>query len=88
MKAVILAGGRGERLRPLTDTIPKPMTNIEGKPFLQYQMEHLKKFNIEDIVLCVGYLAESIQRYFQNGYQFGLNITYSIENTPLGTGEH
>ena len=85
LKAVILAGGRGDRLRPLTDTVPKPMIEINGKPFLQYQVELLREYRISEIVLCVGYLKDRIMDYFGNGSPFKLNIKYSVEKGFLGT---
>lgn len=84
--AVILAGGRGERLRPLTDSIPKPMIRIKGKPFLQYQLELLSKYNIADIILCVGFLHDTIIDYFGDGSGQNVSIRYSIEDIFLGTG--
>jgi NDP-sugar pyrophosphorylase family protein len=86
LKAVILAGGRGVRLRPLTDMVPKPMIEIKGKPFLGYQLELLKKSKISEILLCVGYLKEKIMDYFGDGSKFGLKIDYSLEDYFLGTG--
>ncbi|MGQ9611069.1 MAG: nucleotidyltransferase family protein [bacterium] len=86
MQAVILAGGRGERLRPITDTIPKPMVPIKGKPFLEHQIFLLKKHGINDFVLCIGYLHQKILNYFQDGSRFGIKIQYSIEPELLGTG--
>lgn len=85
-QAVILAGGLGTRLRPLTHKTPKPMAPISGKPFLQYQLELLKNNGLKDIVLCVGYLADRIIEYFDNGSTLGIKIKYSIEDEPLGTG--
>jgi histidinol-phosphate phosphatase family protein len=85
-KAVILAGGRGERLRPLTDLIPKPMIEIAGKPLLQHQIEVLKKNGITEIVLCGSYLVEKIKDYFGDGVQFGVKIYYPDEPEQLGSG--
>ena len=85
MQTIILAGGLGTRLRPLTNTIPKPMIHINGKPYLEYQIEYLKRFNLIDILILVGYLGESIESYFGDGKHFGVNITYSYEKEPLGT---
>jgi len=85
MKALILAGGLGTRLRPLTYNIPKVMLEINGKPFLYYLIKFLAKQNIKDIVISVGYLKESIIEYFKNGSNFNVNIEYSVENEPLGT---
>ncbi len=86
MKAVILVGGRGERLRPLTDTLPKPMLEIDGKPILEHQIELLKKYGIRDILVCGHYLFEKIKNYFKDGSVFGVGISYSDEETPMGTG--
>jgi NDP-sugar pyrophosphorylase family protein len=86
LKAVILAGGRGERLKPITDSTPKPMIIIKGKPFLEYQLAMLKKNKINEILLCVGYRKDTIMEYFGDGSRFGLKIEYSIENQFLGTG--
>jgi len=85
MKAVILAGGLGKRLRKLVRHKPKSMAPVLGKPFLQYQIEQLKKYNIIEIVLCVGYLANQIKSYFNDGARFGVNIRYAVEREPLGT---
>lgn len=86
MIAVILAGGRGERLRPLTDTIPKPMIPIKGRPLIYWCIENLRKNGIKDVILSIGYKAEVIQDYFKDGKEFGVNISYNIETEPLGTG--
>ncbi len=86
MQVVILAGGLGTRLRPLTQKLPKPMVLIKGKPFLEYQLEMLKKNGFEDFILCIGYLGEKIEEYFGNGKKIGIHIKYSKENEPLGTG--
>lgn len=85
MKALILAGGLGTRLRPLTYKIPKAMVEVNGKPFLYYLIKFLSKQNIKDIVISVGYLKENIMEYFTDGKNFGVNIEYAIENNPLGT---
>jgi len=77
MQAVILAGGLGTRLRPLTETIPKPMMSIKGRPFLEYELLLLKSHGIHDYVLCVGYLGEKIEEYFGDGSNFGVTIRYS-----------
>ncbi len=84
-QALILAGGLGTRLKPITETIPKPMVEINGKPFLEYMIEHLKKYGIRKVILCVGYLGNKIEEYFGNGEKFGLEITYSYEQELLGT---
>jgi len=85
-QALILAGGRGERLRPLTLIEPKPLIRIGAYPFLEYVIRLLKRSGIQDIVISTGYLGSQIKKYFQNGSYFGVNIEYSHENYPLGTG--
>ena len=84
--AIILAGGLGTRLRPLTDKTPKPLLPIKGKPIVEHLIENLKKHGVTKIVLSIGYKAEKIQDYFRDGSQWGVNIIYSIETEPLGTG--
>ena len=86
MKAIILAGGLGERLRPLTDTTPKPLLPIKGKPIVEHAINNFKKHGIKDIILCIGYKADKIKQHFKDGEQLGVNIQYSVENKPLGTG--
>lgn len=86
MQVAILAGGKGTRLRPITYEIPKPMIPIHGKPFLQYQLELIKSFSIDEVLLLVSCLGKQIEEYFGGGSKFGLNIKYSYENNPLGTG--
>lgn len=86
MQAVILAGGLGTRMRPITETIPKPMITVAGKPFLQRQLELLSGKGIERALLLVAYLGEQIQEYFGDGAKFGCKVSYSFEASPLGTG--
>ncbi len=86
MKALILVGGEGTRLRPLTNTMPKPMVPIDGKPFLQYLIEWLKKEEITEIILLIGYKGDQIKAYFGDGSKFGVKIEYILEETLLGTG--
>jgi NDP-sugar pyrophosphorylase family protein len=86
MQAVILAGGKGERLLPLTLNLPKPMVPIFDKPYLYYQIDYLKRQGINDVLLLVGYLKEKVIDYFGDGEKFGVNIKYSIEKELLGTG--
>jgi NDP-sugar pyrophosphorylase family protein len=86
MQAVILAGGLGTRMRPITETIPKPMITVAGKPFLQHQLELLSGARIERALLLVAYLGEQIQEYFGDGAKFGCKVSYSFEASPLGTG--
>ncbi|MFH1386292.1 MAG: sugar phosphate nucleotidyltransferase [bacterium] len=86
MQAVILAGGAGTRLRPLTFNTPKPMIEINGQPFLSYIVGQLKSFGVKDFVFCVGYLADKFQAYFGDGSRFGVKIAYSVESGFMGTG--
>lgn len=86
IQAVILAGGRGERLRPLTDNLPKPMVLVSGKPFLEYIVELLRDNGIKDIVMLLGYLPERVTEYFGDGKKFGVKIKYSIGSVDDFTG--
>ncbi len=83
MQAVILAGGLGTRLGDLTGGLPKPMVDIAGKPFLEYELELLRGHGIRDIVLCIGHKADVIRDYFGDGARLGLDISYSIEGDEL-----
>lgn len=85
MQAVIMAGGKGTRLAAVTKNIPKPMVPIEGKPLLEYQIENLKENGVDNIILIVGHLGDVICDYFADGSSFGVNISYYVEETPLGT---
>ncbi|MBI2577517.1 MAG: NTP transferase domain-containing protein [Candidatus Wildermuthbacteria bacterium] len=75
-KALILAGGKGAQLKPLTEKTPKPLLPIGKKPLLQYQIELLKRCNVQDILILVGYLGDKIQEYFGDGSKFGVSIRY------------
>ena len=86
MKAIILAGGQGKRLRSVINDIPKPMAPIKDKPFLEYLILQLKKQKIKDIIISTGYRGHIIKSYFQDGGNWGINIEYSEEDKPLGTG--
>ena len=86
-QAVIFSGGKGERLRPITDTIPKPMVTFHGKPFLEYIINQLKHQGIEEIVLLVGYLADVIEEYFGTGKSQGVKIKYSYSPVESETGD-
>ena len=85
MKAIILAGGRGKRLRPITDYVPKPLIPIKNIPIIEWQIKYLKKFGISEVIICSGYKTEMIENYLKNK-KLGIKITFSIENKPLGTG--
>ena len=85
MQMVILCGGLATRLGNLAKDIPKSMIGIEGKPFLEYQIENLKNHSFEDVLLCVGHLSDKIESYFGDGKEFGIDIKYSHDgDEPLG----
>ena len=85
MQMVILCGGLATRLGNLAKDIPKSMIEIEGKPFLEYQIENLKNHSFEDVLLCVGHLSDKIESYFGDGKEFGIDIKYSHDgDEPLG----
>lgn len=86
MYALILAGGRGERLRPLTDTIPKPMVQVKGRPIIWYQIVWLKEQGVTDVIILCSYRWEAIRDYVGDGRNFGVGAHYSVEETPLGRG--
>lgn len=86
MKAMILAAGKGLRLRPLTDTCPKPLIKVGGKPLIGFHLENLKKAGITDIVINVHHLGEQIIYELGTGEKWGVKITYSVEPTLLETG--
>ena len=84
-QAVVLAGGFGTRLQAVVQDVPKPMAQINGRPFLDYQLNYLKSFGIKQIIFSVGYKHEHIADFFGSEYN-GMTIEYAIENEPLGTG--
>jgi NDP-sugar pyrophosphorylase family protein len=84
--ALIIAGGRGERLRPLTDTVPKAMVPVNGQPLLAYQVEWLRREGVTDVLFLCGYLGEKIRDYFGEGSDYGIEAHYSFETAPLGRG--
>ena len=86
MKAVILAGGFGKRLKPITDNCPKPMIEILDKPIIEWQIQLLAKNNIKEIIICVGYLKEQIIDHIASGNRFNVKVAYTVEEEPLGTG--
>jgi mannose-1-phosphate guanylyltransferase len=86
MKGVILAGGFGKRLRPLTDERPKPMIEVCDKPIIEWQIRWFKTYDINEVVICVGYLKEQIIDYIGSGNRFGVRVGYAVEEEPLGTG--
>ena len=83
---LILAGGHGTRLRPITYEIPKPLVPVHGRPILEHQLELLKKYDVRNIILSIGYMSDKIKEHFGNGSKFGVKITYIEEKTPMGTG--
>ena len=85
MKAVILIGGEGTRLRPLTCNTPKAIVPILNRPFLEHLLRYLEKHGIRDVILALGYLPDPIQRCLGDGAQFGVRLTYLVEDSPLGT---
>ena len=86
MRAMILAAGLGKRLKPLTNTIPKPMVLVGGKPLLQWHIEKLVRANVKEIVNNISWLGDQIEKYFGSGSDFGANILWSREQSPLETG--
>ncbi|MBI4061491.1 MAG: NDP-sugar synthase [Elusimicrobia bacterium] len=86
MRAVILIGGMGTRLRPFTLATPKPLLPVLNRPFLEYQFQVLSRHGVREVVLCTSYRAETFRRVFGNGRRLGLRISYARERIPLGTG--
>ncbi|MDD5644836.1 MAG: nucleotidyltransferase family protein [bacterium] len=87
MKAVILAAGKGKRMKDLTRDCPKPMLEAHGSPILEYIILSLKNMGIKEILIITGYRAEVIEGYFKNGIRFGVNITYKHQLVQDGTGK-
>ncbi len=85
MKAIILAGGRGNRLRPITDYVPKSLIPIKNIPIIEWQIKYLKKFGVSEVIICSGYKTEMIENYLNNK-KLGIKISFSVEDMPLGTG--
>ena len=85
MKAIILAGGRGKRLRPVTDYVPKPLVPINNIPIIEWQIKYLKKFGVNEVIICTGYKQEMIENYLSMK-KTGMRIKFSVEKSPLGTG--
>src|SRR3989338_242213 len=84
-KAVLLVGGKGTRLKPLTDKTPKALLEVHKRAVTEHIFDLIKKYGIRDVVLCVGHLKNKIKEYFGDGSKFGVNITYIEEDEPLGT---
>ena len=85
MQAIILAGGRGKRLKPVTDYLPKPLVPIKNIPIIEWQIKYLQKFGIKKITVCTGYKTDMIENYL-NAKDLNSEIIFSIEKDPLGTG--
>ena len=85
MKAVIMAGGEGTRLRPLTSNAPKPMLPLVNRPMMEHVVELLKRHGIDDIVVTVAFMASAIRTYFGDGSEYGVKMIYATEESPLGT---
>jgi mannose-1-phosphate guanylyltransferase len=86
LQAIILAGGLGSRLRPITDYVPKPLIPVNNIPLIEWQIKQLKKFKINEFIICTGYKTEQIENYLEQKENFGSKIRYSKEKSPLGTG--
>lgn len=86
MKAVILAGGEGTRLRPLTLSTPKPVAPVVDRPFLRHQLDLLSKAGVSEVIFSVAYQPEQVEALFGDGTGFGVRIRYAVEDSPLGTG--
>ena len=85
MKAIILAGGRGKRLSLITDYVPKPLIPIKNIPIIEWQIKYLKKYGVNEVIICTGYKTNMIENYLSIK-NIGIKIKFSIEKTPLGTG--
>jgi NDP-sugar pyrophosphorylase family protein len=85
MQAVVLAGGKGTRLAPYTNILPKPLMPIGNMPILEVLLRQMKSAGIDEVIIAVGHLAELLEAFFKDGQRFGLRIRYSFEETPLGT---
>ena len=85
MKAVVMAGGEGSRLRPLTSRQPKPLVPVAGRPIMEHILLHLRRHQLRDVVATVQYMGASIRNYFGDGSEQGVALTYSVEDSPLGT---
>src|SRR6201994_4936626 len=86
MQALILAGGQGTRLRPLTSTIPKPVVPLVGRPFISYMLEWLRSHGVDDVILGCGFMADGVRGVLGDGESLGIRLRYLEEPRPLGTG--
>jgi len=85
LKAIILAGGQGKRLRPITDYVPKSLIPIRNIPIIEWQIKYLKKYGVTEVIICTGYKTKMIENYLSIK-KMGIKIKFSIEKSPLGTG--
>ena len=83
MQAVILAGGLGTRLRPLTEKIPKALVPVAGRPFIEYQIDVFRRYGVTDLIVCVGYLGHMIEEYLGDGRRYGVSVRYGYEGENL-----
>jgi len=81
----VLVGGEGRRLRPLTDTRPKPMMPLVDRPFVAHQLDHLRRFGVTDVVFSCGYRPEALEAHFGDGSGVGMRLRYVVDPIPLGT---
>ena len=86
MKVIVLSGGIGKRLKPITDYVPKSLVPINNVPIIEWQIRYFKKFGINEFVICAGHKSDQIINYFEAKKNLKVKIDYSIEKTPLGTG--
>lgn len=87
LSVALLAGGLATRLRPITETVPKCLVEVAGRPFLEHQFEHLRRCGLRRVVLCVGHMGDKVRDFAGNGRRFGLEVAYSFDgDAPLGTG--
>lgn len=86
IQAILLAGGKGTRLAPLTDNLPKPLVHIHGKPMMQYVLEHLRSAGITSVAISVAHLGHMISDEFGDGSRLGMHLAYLVEPEPMGTG--
>ncbi|MEK0339425.1 MAG: sugar phosphate nucleotidyltransferase, partial [Nitrosopumilus sp.] len=84
MKAIILAGGRGKRLSPITDYFPKPLISIKNISIIEWQIKYLKKYGVNEVIICTGYKTNMIENYL-SVKKIGIKIKFSVEKSPLGT---
>ena len=85
MKAIILAGGHGKRLRPITDYVPKSLIPVKNIPIIEWQIKYLKKYGVNEVIICTGYKTKMIENYLSMK-NIGVKIKFSVEKFPLGTG--